>query len=204
MANAYGGDVASSRFKNNQQKRDQLQKNKEDAKKSQLRAWKLRMKKLGYTVDSTNTAYSKTGTKMGSFEGGMKKSLKIKKDTRNRHQKLKEDGMATWNTKKGNEADGAKLPGSKMVNNNSNNNKDTKNNNNGGNGGEKKVNKKNEGGEQPSDSKKDKLKIKKGSARNFIKTKKGFARRGTPMAKRAEEREKARKRLAAKGYMKNR
>ena len=47
-------------------------------------------------------------------------------------------------------------------------------------------------------------KIPKGSARNFIKTKKGFARRGTPMAKRAEEREKARIRLAAKGYMKNR
>ena len=49
-----------------------------------------------------------------------------------------------------------------------------------------------------------KKKIPKGSARNFIKTKKGFARRGTPMAKRAEEREKRRKRLAAKGYMKNR
>jgi hypothetical protein len=54
------------------------------------------------------------------------------------------------------------------------------------------------------EKKSDKLKIKKSSARNFIKTKKGFARRGTPMAKRAEEREKARKRLAAKGYMKNR
>ena len=53
------------------------------------------------------------------------------------------------------------------------------------------------------ESKKDNLKIKKGSARNFIKTKKGFARRGTPMAKRAEEKEKARKKLAAKGYMKN-
>ena len=52
-------------------------------------------------------------------------------------------------------------------------------------------------------SKNDKLKIKKGSAKNWIKTKKGFARRGTPMARRAEEREKARKRLAAKGYMKN-
>ena len=51
--------------------------------------------------------------------------------------------------------------------------------------------------------KKDSLKIKKGSARNFIKTKKGFARRGTPMAKRAEERERKRKALAAKGYMKN-
>ena len=50
--------------------------------------------------------------------------------------------------------------------------------------------------------KKDKLKIKKGSAKNFIKTKKGFARRGTPMAKRAEERERRRKKLASKGYMK--
>ena len=47
-----------------------------------------------------------------------------------------------------------------------------------------------------------KLKIKKSSARNFIKTKKGFARRGTPMAKRAEERERRRKKLASKGYMK--
>ena len=80
MANPYGGDVAASRFKNDQQKRTQLQKNKTDAKASQLRAWKLRMKKLGYTVDATNTAYSKTGTRMGSFEGGMKKSLKIKKE----------------------------------------------------------------------------------------------------------------------------
>lgn len=51
--------------------------------------------------------------------------------------------------------------------------------------------------------KKEKLKIKKSSAKNFIKTKKGFARRGTPMAKRAEERERRRKALAAKGYMKN-
>ena len=49
---------------------------------------------------------------------------------------------------------------------------------------------------------KNKLKIKKGSAKNFIKTKKGFARRGTPMAKRAEERERRRKKLASKGYMK--
>ena len=54
------------------------------------------------------------------------------------------------------------------------------------------------------DKPKDSLKIKKGSARNFIKTKKGFARRGTAKAKRAEERERRRKALAAKGYMKNR
>ena len=80
MANPYGGDVAASRFKNDQQKRTQLQKNKTDAKASQLRAWKKRMKKLGYTVDATNTAYSQTGTRMGSFEGGMKKSLKIKNE----------------------------------------------------------------------------------------------------------------------------
>ena len=52
------------------------------------------------------------------------------------------------------------------------------------------------------ENKGNKLKIKKGSARNFIKTKKGFARRGTPMAKRAEERERKRKALGAKGYMK--
>ena len=78
-------------------------------------------------------------------------------------------------------------------------------------GGESKTNNKNTGENEPvvqenkkgKESKKDNLKIKKGSARNFIKTKKGFARRGTPMAKRAEEKEKARKRLAAKGYMKN-
>ena len=77
--------------------------------------------------------------------------------------------------------------------------------------GESKTENKNTGGNEPvvqenkkgKESKKDNLKIKKGSAKNFIKTKKGFARRGTPMAKRAEEREKARKRLAAKGYMKN-
>ena len=56
--------------------------------------------------------------------------------------------------------------------------------------------------ESKTKKKNDSLKIKKGSARNFIKTKKGFARRGTPMAKRAEERERKRKALGAKGYMK--
>jgi len=58
--------------------------------------------------------------------------------------------------------------------------------------------------EKPKKAKKEDLKIKKGSARNFIKTKKGMARRGTAKAKRAEERERRRKALAAKGYMKNR
>ena len=42
---------------------------------------------------------------------------------------------------------------------------------------------------------------KKGSARNFIKFKGKMYRRGTPMAKRAEAAEAARKRLGAKGYM---
>tara|TARA_B100000123_G_C25718520_1_gene423312 strand:+ start:247 stop:771 length:525 start_codon:yes stop_codon:yes gene_type:complete len=69
---------------------------------------------------------------------------------------------------------------------------------------------------------KDKLKIKKekerkarttstgggsaprGSARNFIRYKGKMIRRGTPMAKKAEEIERRRKALAAKGYMKNR
>ena len=51
-------------------------------------------------------------------------------------------------------------------------------------------------------AKKDSLKIKKGSARNFIKYKGKMVRRGTPMAKRAEERERKRKALGAKGYMK--
>ena len=58
--------------------------------------------------------------------------------------------------------------------------------------------------ESKTEKKSDNLKIKKGSARNWIKTKKGFARRGTPKARQAEKREAARKRLAAKGYMKNR
>ena len=52
------------------------------------------------------------------------------------------------------------------------------------------------------DKPKDNLKIKKGSARNFIKYKGKMVRRGTPMAKRAEERERKRKALGAKGYMK--
>ena len=46
-----------------------------------------------------------------------------------------------------------------------------------------------------------KKKIPKGSARNFIRYKGKMYRRGTPMAKRAEKAEKARKRLGAKGYM---
>tara|TARA_B100000524_G_C23597865_1_gene351489 strand:+ start:90 stop:620 length:531 start_codon:yes stop_codon:yes gene_type:complete len=52
------------------------------------------------------------------------------------------------------------------------------------------------------EAKKDSLKIKKGSARNFIRYKGKMYRRGTPMAKRAEKAEKARKKLGAKGYMK--
>ena len=52
------------------------------------------------------------------------------------------------------------------------------------------------------EKKKDALKIKKGSARNFIRYKGKMYRRGTPMAKRAEKAEKARKKLGAKGYMK--
>ena len=43
--------------------------------------------------------------------------------------------------------------------------------------------------------------IPKGSARNFIRYKGKTYRRGTPMAKRAEAAEAARKRLGAKGYM---
>ena len=79
MANPYGGDVASSRFKNQQQKRKALLQNREDSKKTRLKAWRKRMKKLGYTTDATNTAYNANGTEVGTFEGGMKKSLKIKK-----------------------------------------------------------------------------------------------------------------------------
>jgi hypothetical protein len=57
--------------------------------------------------------------------------------------------------------------------------------------------------EAPKTEKKtDALKIKKGSARNFIRYKGKMYRRGTPMAKRAEKAEKARKKLGAKGYMK--
>jgi len=57
--------------------------------------------------------------------------------------------------------------------------------------------------ESKKEKKSEKLKIKKGSARNWIKGAKGkMYRRGTPMAKRAEERERKRKALAAKGYMK--
>tara|TARA_Y100000401_G_C8196091_1_gene161200 strand:+ start:43 stop:552 length:510 start_codon:yes stop_codon:yes gene_type:complete len=43
---------------------------------------------------------------------------------------------------------------------------------------------------------------KKGSARNFIKYNGKMYRRGTPMARKAEEAERRRKALAAKGYMK--
>tara|TARA_Y200000002_G_scaffold69723_1_gene54348 strand:- start:162 stop:695 length:534 start_codon:yes stop_codon:yes gene_type:complete len=176
MANPYGGDVAASRFKNDQQKRTQLQKNKTDAKASQLRAWKKRMKKLGYTVDATNTAYSKTGTRMGSFEGGMKKSLKIKKEQPKKVESPKNDNNKKTDKPKYKQVTQKELD-AKIKNPDS----------------------KVKGKDKPKDS----LKIKKGSARNFIKTKKGFARRGTPMAKRAEERERKRKALGAKGYMKN-
>ena len=78
MANPYGGDVASSRFKNQQQKRKALLQNREDSRRTRLKAWRKRMKKLGYTTDATNTAYNANGTEVGTFEGGMKKSLKIK------------------------------------------------------------------------------------------------------------------------------
>ena len=54
------------------------------------------------------------------------------------------------------------------------------------------------------DDKKKEKKIPRGSARNFIKYKGKMLRRGTPMARKAEEAERRRKKLAAKGYMKNR
>ena len=79
MANPYGGDVESRRFRNQLQKREALLKNREDSKRTRLIAWRKRMKKLGYTTDATNTAFNANGTEVGSFEGGMKKSLKIKK-----------------------------------------------------------------------------------------------------------------------------
>lgn len=58
--------------------------------------------------------------------------------------------------------------------------------------------------DQKKTDKKQEKKRPKGSARNFIRYKGKMIRRGTPMAKKAEEIERRRKKLAAKGYMKNR
>lgn len=181
----------------------------------------------GYKVRYWN---QKTGSWQATKPAPLVRKVEVKKEKPlTRAEKLKQ-GMATWNTKKGNEAYGAKLEDSKIVKKNTGNNKNvsveenkenkqnnkeevtpkTENKNTGG-GETKTVDKPKGNGttngtpESKTEKKNEKLKIKKGSARNWIKGAKGkMYRRGTPMAKRAEERERKRKALAAKGYMKNR
>ena len=126
------------------------------------------------------------------------KKVEVKKEQPlTRAEKLKK-GMATWNTKKGNEAIGTKLPGSKLVKKTETPKTDPPKT-------EVKKTDPPKTEVKKTEKKSEKLKIPKGSARNWIRDAKGKRhRRGTPMAKRAEERERKRKALAAKGYMKNR
>ena len=74
-------------------------------------------KKTGSAKRGYKTLYwnQKTGSWQSKKPAPLIRKVEVKKEKpKTRAQKL-EEGMATWNTKKGNEAWGAELPGSKMV-----------------------------------------------------------------------------------------
>ena len=74
-------------------------------------------KKTGSEKRGYKTLYwnQKTGSWQSTKPSPIVKKIKtVEKKPLTRAEKLKQ-GMATWNTKKGNKADGAELPGSKMV-----------------------------------------------------------------------------------------
>ena len=75
-------------------------------------------KKTGSAKRGYRTLYwnQKTGSWQSTKPSPLVKKVEVEKvKPKTRAEKLKE-GMATWNTKKGNEAYGSKLDGSKMVN----------------------------------------------------------------------------------------
>ena len=74
-------------------------------------------KKTGSAKRGYRTLYwnQKTGSWQSTKPAPLIRKVEVKKEKpKTRAEKL-EDGMATWNTKSGNEALGAELPGSKMV-----------------------------------------------------------------------------------------
>ena len=76
----------------------------------------------GYKVRYWN---QKTGSWQATKPAPLIKKVEVKKEKPlTRAERLKKEGMATWNTKKGNEAYGAKLEGSKLVKKNKSDNKD--------------------------------------------------------------------------------
>ena len=67
----------------------------------------------GYKVRYWN---QKTGSWQSTKPAPLVKKVEVKKEKpKTRAEKLKQNGMATWNTNPGNKAYGAKSPGSKMV-----------------------------------------------------------------------------------------
>ena len=75
-------------------------------------------KKTGSAKRGYKTLYwnQKTGSWQSKKPAPLIRKVEVKKEKPlTRAEKLKKNGMATWNTKKGNEALGAELEGSKMV-----------------------------------------------------------------------------------------
>ena len=75
--NAYTN--AETRLRNFEQKRRALLINREDAKKTQYKAFVRRMQKKGYTVDPTGEVFSASGKSLGNYEDGVKEIKKIEK-----------------------------------------------------------------------------------------------------------------------------
>ena len=75
--NAYTN--AETRLRNFEQKRRALLINREDAKKTQYKAFVRRMQKKGYTVGPDGEVYSATGKPIGNFDDGVKEVRKIEK-----------------------------------------------------------------------------------------------------------------------------
>jgi len=108
-----------------QANRLKLRKNRELQRKQKFKHGET--KKSGSAKRGYRTLYwnQKTGSWQSVKPKPLIKKVEVKKEKPlTRAQKL-EKGMATWNTKTGNKAEGAELPGSKMVDPNSKDNKPT-------------------------------------------------------------------------------
>ena len=99
-----------------QANRLKLRKNRELQSKKKYKPGEIQKsgsKKRGYKVRYWN---QKTGSWQSTKPAPLIKKVVVKKEKPlTRAEKLRKNGMATWNTKKGNEAYGAELEGSKMV-----------------------------------------------------------------------------------------
>ena len=108
-----------------QANRLKLRKNRELQRKQKFKHGET--KKTGSAKRGYRTLYwnQKTGSWQSVKPKPLIRKVEVKKEKPlTRAQKL-EKGMATWNTKSGNKAEGAELPGSKMVDPNSKDDKPT-------------------------------------------------------------------------------